>query len=135
MTRFSDEINKPWIKSTIKEIKNKINNNTFLVQDPEKGEPVTPFIDVYKAKMQYDGILDKLKLIIVVRGYLQNKELVGDTWSPTYSMRTLKYFLTDAVKHKARVHYLDFIGAFLQAKVKNRVFVKLDSRYADYFPE
>ena len=30
---------------------------------------------------------------------------------------------------------LDFIGAFLQAKVKNRVFVKLDIRYTDYFPE
>ena len=26
-------------------------------------------------------------------------------------------------------------GAFLQAKVKNRIFVKLDMRYADYFPE
>ena len=63
---------------------------------------MTPFIDVYKAKMQYDGILDKLKLRIVVRGYLQNKELVGDTWSPTASMRNLKYFLADAVKHKAR---------------------------------
>ena len=50
-------------------------------------------------------------------------------------MRTLKYFLADATKHKARVHQLDFIGAFLQAKVKSKVFVKLDSRYADYFPE
>ena len=61
--------------------------------------------------------------------------MVGDTWSPTASMRTLKYFLADASKHKARVHQLDLIGAFLQAKVKNRVFVKLDMRYADYFPE
>ena len=61
--------------------------------------------------------------------------MVGDTWSPTASMRTLKYFLADAVKNKARVHHLDFIGAFLQAKVKNRVFVKLDMRYADYFTE
>ena len=61
--------------------------------------------------------------------------MVGDTWSPTASMRTLKYFLEDAAKHKARVHQLDFIGSFLQAKVKNRVFVKLDIRYADYFPE
>ena len=50
-------------------------------------------------------------------------------------MSNLKYFLADAAKHKARVHQLDFIGAFLQAKVKNRVFVKLDMRYADYFPE
>ena len=61
--------------------------------------------------------------------------MVGDNWSPTASMRTLKYFLADAAKHKARVHQLDFIGAFLQAKVKNRVFFKLDIRYTDYFPE
>ena len=50
-------------------------------------------------------------------------------------MRTLKYFLAESAKHKARVHQLDFIGAFLQANVKNRVFVKLDMRYAAYFPE
>ena len=50
-------------------------------------------------------------------------------------MRTLKYFLADTAKHKAWVHQLDFIGAFLQAKLKNRVFVKLDIRYTDYFPE
>ena len=61
--------------------------------------------------------------------------MVGDTWSPTASMRTLKYLLADAAKHKARVHKLDFIGAFLQAKVNNRVFVKLDMRCADYFTE
>ena len=71
---------------------------------------------------------------MVVRGDLQNKELFVDTWTPTASMRTLKYFLADATKHKARVHQLDFIGAFLQEKVKSRVFVKLDSRYTDYFP-
>ena len=92
-------------------------------------------MDVYKAKIQSDGNLDKLILRIVVRWDLQNKEMVGDTWSPTASMRALKYFLADAAKHKATVHQLDFIGAFLQAKVKNRVFVKLDIRYTDYFPE
>ena len=96
---------------------------------------MTPYRDVYKARIQYDGSLDKIKWIIVVIGYLQNKELVGDTWLPTDSMRTLKYFLANANKHKARFHQLDFVGAFLQAKVKTRVFVKLDSRYADYFPE
>ena len=76
-----------------------------------------------------------MKLRIVVRGDLQNKEMVGDTWSPTASMRTLNYFLADTSKHKARFHQLGFIGAFLHAKVKNRVFVKLDMRYADYFTE
>ena len=48
---------------------------------------------------------------------------------------TLRCFLSYVVKHRARVHQLDFIGAFLQATFNNMVFVKLDIRYADYFPE
>ena len=57
----------------MKEINILISNKTFLIEDPEKYEPVTPCMDVYKANIQYDGILDKLKLRIVVRGDLQNK--------------------------------------------------------------
>ena len=51
---------------------------------------MTPCMDIYKAKIQSDGSLDKLKLRTVVIGDLQNKELVGDTWSPTASMKTFK---------------------------------------------
>ena len=72
-------------------------------------------MNVYKAKIQYNGSLDKLKLRIAVRGDLQNQEMVGDNWSSTASMRTLKYFLVYAAKHKSRVHQFDFIGALLQA--------------------
>ena len=128
---MSDNINKHWLKATLKEVQNLINNQTFLVEYPEKYEPVTPNMDVYKAKIQSDGSLYKLMLIIVVRVDLKNKQLIRNTWSPTASMRKVKYFLADATKHKTRVHQLDFIGACLQAKVKNRVFVKLDSIYTD----
>ena len=97
--KLSENIKKPWLKATLKEIKNLINNQTFLIEDQNEGEPITSCMDVYKAKIQSDGSLDKLKLRIVVRGYLQNKEMVGDTWSPTASMRTLKYFLAYEAKH------------------------------------
>ena len=50
-------------------------------------------------------------------------------------MRTLKKLFADADKHKARVHQLDLMGALLKETFKNRLFVKLDSRHADYFPE
>ena len=76
-----------------------------------------------------------MKLVICFRGDLHNKDLIGYTWSQPASVRTLKYLLADDVNHKARLNQLDFIGAFLQAKFNNIVFVKLDSRYADYFPE
>ena len=122
VTKLSQNIKKPWLKATIKEINNLIDNQKFLIEYQNEGEPVTPCMNVYKAKIQSDGSLDKLNLRILVIGDLHNKEMVGDTWSPTASMRTLKYFLADAAKHKARFHQLDFIGAFLQAKVKNRVF-------------
>ena len=132
---MSKAIRKTWLKATQKEIKNIINNHKILVEYQKKGEPATTCMDVYKAKIQFDGSIEKLKLRTLVIGDLQNKELVGDNLSPTASMRNLKYWLTDATKHKARVHQLYFIGVFLQEKVKNRVFVKLDSRYEDYFPE
>ena len=109
VTKLAENIRKPCLKDTLKEIKNFINNQTFMIEDPKNGEPVTSCMDVYKAKIQSDGSLDKLKLSIVVREDLQNKEMVGDTWSPTASMRNLKYFLADAAKHKARVHQLVFI--------------------------
>ena len=91
MGKFSENIKKPWLEATLREIKNVINNQIFLVEDPDKDEPVTSCMDVYKAKIQSDVSLDKLKLRILVRGDLHNKELVVDTWSPTASMITLKY--------------------------------------------
>ena len=54
------------LKATLKFIKNLINNQFFLVDEPEKGYPVTPCMDVYNAKIQSDRILDKLKLIVTV---------------------------------------------------------------------
>ena len=74
----------------MKEINDLTNNKKILFDEPEKGEPVTTHMDVYKVKIHSDRSLDKLKLIIVVQGDLQNKYLIGDTWSLTASMRDLK---------------------------------------------
>ena len=63
-----------------------------------------------QGKIKSYGSLDKLKLVIVVRGDFQNKEIIGYTWSPTASMRILNYFLVDYSKHKSILHQLDFIG-------------------------
>ena len=103
VTGLSADIKKAWLKVTMKDIKSLINNQTFIMDEPEKGYPVTPCMGVYKAKIKYDGSLSKLKLIIVVIEYLQNKEMIGYTWYPTASMRNLKYFLSDTDKHKERV--------------------------------
>ena len=71
VTKLAENIRKPWLKAALKEIKNIINNQTFMIEDPKDGEPVTPYMDVYKAKIQSDGSLDKLKLRILFRGDLK----------------------------------------------------------------
>ena len=128
--KISENIKKHWLKATLKEINNLINNQTFLINDQNEGKHVTPCMDVYKAKIQSDGSLDKLKLRNVVGGDLQNKEMVGDTWSSPASIRTLKYFLVGMAKHKARVHQLYFIGAFLQANLTKTLFFTLACKNA-----
>ncbi|MGH7954596.1 MAG: reverse transcriptase domain-containing protein, partial [Gloeomargaritales cyanobacterium] len=66
---------------------------------------------------------------------LQKNHSNEDTWSPTASVKLLKTFLGHAARLKCRVYQLDFIGAFLQASVHERIFVKLAAKYGDLFPE
>ena len=70
VTKLSDDISKHWPKATLKNIKSIINNQNFIVEDPEKDEPVTSCMDVYNAKIQSDRSLDKLKLRNMIRGDL-----------------------------------------------------------------
>ena len=65
--KLSNDTKKPWLKETKMYIKNLIINQTFLVEDSNKCEPVTTCMDVYKAKIQFDGSIDKFKSRIEVR--------------------------------------------------------------------
>ena len=73
--KLSENIKKPWLKATLKEIKNLIKNYTFLIEDQNEGKPVTPCMDVYKAKIQSDGIHDKLKLNWINLVFLMHVEM------------------------------------------------------------
>ena len=44
--KLSENIKKPWLKENLKEIKNLINYQTFLIEDQNEVEPVTPCMDV-----------------------------------------------------------------------------------------
>ena len=61
VTILSEYIKKPWLKATKQEIKTLINNRNFIVQEIDQGDTVTLCMDVYKAKNQSDGSIDKLK--------------------------------------------------------------------------
>lgn len=125
-----------WMTAIHSELKNLIiDNETFSKENPRPGEQVIPCRIVNKAKSDPHGNLAKLKARIVARGDLQKENDWEDAWSACASTRTVKVFLALATKMKRRVKQADFIGAFLQAKVRGRYFVKLDERFKHYFPD
>ena len=78
-------------------------------------------MNVYKSNIQSDVNTGRLKLRIVVRGYLHIKVIIGYTWDLTVPMKTLRYFLGNSARHKARVQQFDFIGSFIQANIIHRI--------------
>ena len=124
-----------WLKFFKKELKTLMESGTFSIEPMQAGDTCTPTMDDNRVKLQSDGSLDKLKTRIVVRGDLQTKSIVEDTYSPTASGRGLKMFLGHAARTQCRVRQLDFIGAYLQAKVRGRIFIKMPGIYGNIFPE
>jgi len=92
-------------------------------------------MEAFKIKVKNNGSLDKFKMRLVVRGDLQDKNVKEDKWSPTASFHSLKMFLAHACRIKARVKQLDFIGAFLQAKMRTRMFMMIPKIYGILFPD
>ena len=134
--RMQEPLRTKWIEATVKEIKVIFDNNTFNTEDmPLPSEQVLPIKIVYKTKVNADGSLNKLKARVVVRGDLQKLRPGENTWSPTASMRLLKTFVASATQEGKEIKQVDFIAAFIQAQVRERVFVKLSEDIAIVCPE
>jgi len=124
-----------WLKAVKKELKTLVDSKTFVPDKMGPGETSTPVMEIFKVKVKSDGSLDKLKARLVVRGDLHDKNITEDKWSPTASFRSLKMFLGHASQLKARIKQLDFVGAFLQAKMRTRMFVTIPKIFGILFLE
>jgi hypothetical protein len=128
-------VRQEWLKKLKKELKTLIDSGMLVHWNMKDGEISTPVMETFKMKVKSDGLLDKLKARLVVRGDLQDKNITEDKWLPTASFRSLKMFLGHASRIKARVKQLDFVGAFLQAKMRTRIFVTIPKINGILFPE
>ena len=66
---------------------------------------------------------------------VMSPEPFEDTWSPCASSRGVKLLLSTTCATRRTLKSADFIGAYLQAKVIGRHFIKLPLEYAYHFPE
>jgi hypothetical protein len=124
-----------WLCFIRKELKTLVNSRTFVTDNLQPGEVSTLIMEIFKVKVKSNGSLDKLKSRLVVRSDHQDKNITEDKWLPTASFRSLKMFLAHASRLKVRVKQLDFIGAFLQAKMRTRMFITIPQIFGILFPE
>ena len=126
---------KLWSRAIKDELRNLITQSTFSIEDSTNDDVVIPTTYVFKIKLKSDGSWDKAKARCCVRGDIQRKIITEDKLSATANKKSLRIFLAQVAKCGSHVFQLDFIGAFLQAPVRDRVFVKLDQNLVKIMPE
>jgi hypothetical protein len=97
----------------------------------------------FKEKFLADGKFDKLKARLVAGGHMQDKSLYDDLSSPTVNLASVFMVACIAARNGEHVMAVDVTGAYLNAKVKDEVhmrlnkpiadlLVRLDSKYEEY---
>lgn len=93
-------------------------------------------MDVYKCKIDENGLVDKLKVHYVYRGDLHKSFFVDlDTWNPHADWPTLLVFLAMAAKGKMILGQLDMIQAYLQIDMTDELFIRFPEHWKDALPE
>ena len=115
-----------WSKAALKEIQALEEKGTWIEVDiksvPSK-ETILPGTWVFRRKRTPDGTIKKYKGRYCVRGDLQ----VGDfeTFAPVVAFSTVRLFLILSLKLKWCTCSIDFSNAFVQAELKDPVWIHL----------
>ena len=107
------------------EIKSIQANNTWTLLDPLKNTHVLPGKWVFKTKLGPQGKIIRFKARWVVKGFRQLEGLEYDeTFSSVIKAIIWKALLAIAAKYDLEVEHIDVITAFLEAELKEEVWVE-----------
>jgi hypothetical protein len=135
INRLPERLKKAWLTAFRAELMNLLDKKTFSHPTNYNGEKCLPVKAIMKTKLKSDGMVDKLKVRIAIRGDLDKDAVDEDNSAPLASFRLLKVFLCEAARRKRRVFQADFVGAYLQAYMDRTVYVRLPAEYAEFFPD
>ena len=79
----------------------------------------------FKVKFKADGSLDKRKARLVARGFKQiYLKSYTDTFAPASQLDSLRLLVSYAAQYKLNISSIDVVGAFLNAKLKEDIWIK-----------
>jgi hypothetical protein len=85
-----------WIKSSVKELKELIKEGTVVHENRNNDDNIIPITAKYRVKLTSEGLVEKLKTRIALRGDMIRETFTPETWCPIAGFRALKMFLAFA---------------------------------------
>jgi hypothetical protein len=125
------EVRDAWVKAFRKEVHGLIiTQQAVTIDTPDNVDSVVPVKEVFKCKLDKHGHIDKLKCRIVFRGDLYTPNDPLDSWNPHATWFALRMFCALCARYRIFPAQSDFIMAYLQVKMKERVFIRLPAFWA-----
>jgi hypothetical protein len=125
---------KAWTKAIVKEFQGLLSQNTFLPTKPRAGEKINQVMEVFKCKLDKDGLVDKLQACIVFRGDLYHPTTEKNSWNPHASWVALMIYLATCARYGIYPSQLDFVMAYVQVTMKERVLICFPVLWRNYLP-
>jgi len=115
---------RPWIQSLVKELYGLVEDRgVFKKEQPGPNDTVVPVKEVSKCKLDQHGNVNKLKARIVFRGDLYTPTTDINSRNPHATWPSLQLYLATCAKFGIFPSQADYVMAYLQVYMKERVFV------------
>ena len=122
-----------WINAIKSEMVKLEKNDTWIVAN-SIGKEITPIGSkiVLKKKRDGDGKVKEFKARLVALGYTQQEGInYHDTFAPTSKVQTLLTLLWYAAQENMEIHQIDVQSAYLNAVLKEEIYMKLPKKIAE----
>jgi Reverse transcriptase (RNA-dependent DNA polymerase) len=124
-----------WVGAFEKEIRGLVKGQKAVEICPiDEGKSSVPVREIFKCKLDQNGMIDKLKCRVVFRGDLYDPQDPMDSWNPHATWPSLRLFLALCARYRIFPSQSDFVMAYLQVPMKERVFIKFPAYWADVLP-
>ena len=119
-----------WKKAFAAEVKSLNDNKVYTVVDRPVGKKVVKAKWVLRRKLLPGGKVDKVKAIIVAKGFTQREGVdYKETFSPTVRFEYVRLLVATAAADNMYMHQMDVTTAFLYASLDEEVYMELMEGY------
>ena len=135
---FDDIKNLPdkteWLESIKEEFQNMKSLQVFeSVKKIPEGANVTASRWIFKFKRNSTDEIIKIKSRLVAKGYTQQEGIdFHETFSPTLKLDSIRIFTALAVQNNFQIHQIDINAAYLNAPLKEEIYMKPPKGHEDY---